>query len=282
MDCEHPMRICTAVRIAVALSLCLLLVVTLSGCGGTTKSATPTPTPTPGPTPSPGPMPSPTPSPSTPDSYMAVMFNDIPKVPAPVGQITIDSSTNDGTGNLQVNGTFANRTIVLQFCPYPQELQNCSNVTSFMTDAQGAANVNFKFPQKGTFSGMFQLACGGEQCFVSGTGSMGVNFKSAELPASSITGGINQTTGTAPGSGAIVVNGTMAHLTLTGTTPNHQFGVALCSMFLSTACQTLASVTTDAQGNASADVGNVQPAGWNVFTVSDSAGVEFVTAFRVQ
>jgi hypothetical protein len=56
----------------------------------------------------------------------------------------------------------------------------------------------------------------------------------------------------------------------------------VCSLFLQTACATLANITTDAQGNASANVGTVQPAGWSVFRVSDSAGVQFVTAFRVQ
>jgi hypothetical protein len=44
----------------------------------------------------------------------------------------------------------------------------------------------------------------------------------------------------------------------------------------------LADVTTDAQGNVSMDIGSVQPAGWSVFRVSDSNGVEFVSAFRVQ
>jgi len=45
---------------------------------------------------------------------------------------------------------------------------------------------------------------------------------------------------------------------------------------------TLGNITTDAKGNASADVGTIQPAGWSIFRVSDASGVQFVTAFRVQ
>jgi hypothetical protein len=116
---------------------------------------------------------------------------------------------------------------------------------------------------------------------VTATGSSGTNFRSALLPAATITGGINQTTGSAPGGGSVVVTGTTAHLTLSGTTPNHTFGTAVCNSFPAP-CDALASVTTDAQGNASADVGSVQPAGWSIFRVSDSAGAEFVSGFRVQ
>jgi hypothetical protein len=74
----------------------------------------------------------------------------------------------------------------------------------------------------------------------------------------------------------------MAHITLTGALPNHTFSTAVCSLFLQTPCAALANITTDAQGNASADVGAIQPAGWSVFRVSDASGVQFVTAFRVQ
>jgi hypothetical protein len=78
------------------------------------------------------------------------------------------------------------------------------------------------------------------------------------------------------------VSATTAHITLTGTLPNHTFNTAVCSLFLQTPCAALANITTDAQGNASANVGTVQPAGWSVFRVSDANGVQFVTAFRVQ
>jgi hypothetical protein len=143
--------------------------------------------------------------------------------------------------------------------------------------------VNFTFPQKGTFSGFFKLiqVSAGQVIAITGSLGEGTNFRSALLPAASITGGIGQATGSAPGSGSAVVTGTTAHITLTGTTPNHTFNAAVCATF-SQPCTALANVTTDAQGNASADVGSVQPAVFNVFRVSDSAGAEFVSAFRVQ
>jgi hypothetical protein len=212
------------------------------------------------------------------------MFLGNGRTPSPVGPITIDISANDGSGNLHFTGIGENNTmLVLQFCPYPQAFNGCFNVTSLTTDATGGANVNFMFPQKGAYSGVFQLLqTNGAQLAVTATASSGINFRSALLPAATITGGIQQTTGNAPGSGTAVMNGPTAHITLTGTTPTHTFNTAVCSLILATACAPLASVTTDAQGNASADVGAVQPAGWSVFRVSDSNGVEFVTAFRVQ
>lgn len=159
----------------------------------------------------------------------------------------------------------------------------CINITSLATDAQGKADIAFAFPQKGAYSGIFALMDTNSTLVgATSTGSSGISFQSALLPAATITGGIQQTTGLAPGSGAIVVNGTTAHITLTGTTANHTFNTAVCSLFHASPCQSLASITTDADGNASADIGDVQAAGWSNFRVSDSNGVEFMSAFRVK
>jgi hypothetical protein len=205
------------------------------------------------------------------------------KTPMTQGQITLDTTANNGAGNIQLTNVGGNQSFVLQFCPYPKAFMNCISVTPVVTDMNGNANVNFTFPQKGAFSGTFQLVNGdGSQFAASGTGSSGMNFQSALLPAGTITGGINQTTGSAAGGGSVSVNGTTAHMILTGSTPNHTFNAAVCSTFLSTPCMSLANVTTDAQGNVSMDIGIVQAAGWSVFRVSDSNGVEFVSGFRVQ
>lgn len=171
----------------------------------------------------------------------------------------------------------------LQFCPYPQAFTGCSTVTSFTSDATGAANFGFIFPFKGAFSGVFQINdSSANQVATTATASSGANFKSALLPAATVTGGIQQTTGNSTGIGTVVVNGTTAHITLAGALPSHTFSTAVCSEFLQTPCAALANITTDAHGNASANVGTVQPAGWSVFRVSDASGVQFVTAFRVQ
>ncbi len=172
-------------------------------------------------------------------------------------------------------------TFILQFCPYPQNFSNCMNVTSVTSNAQGAVNANFTFPAKGTFSGAFQIVdANGVQSEAAGNGSTGVSFKSALLPAATVTGGINQTTGNSPGFGSAVVTGTTAHITLTGALPNHTFNTALCSLSVGP-CDTLGNITTDAQGNAKADV-TVHVTSLNVFSLSDASGVQFVTAFRVQ
>jgi hypothetical protein len=246
----------------------------LSGCGSVSNtSANPTPTPSPSPTPT-----------AASDSFLSTMFLENGRSPSPVGSITFDTTANNGAGNLQFKGIGAtNTTLILQFCPYPQGFNGCFNITSLTTDASGNANVNLVFPQKGTFSGSFQLVqTNTAQLAATATGSSGTSFQSALLPAAMITGGIQQTTGNAPGSGTVVVTGTTAHIMLTGATPNHTFNTAVCSLVLASPCAVLASLTTDTQGNASADVGMVQPAGSSVFRVSDSDGVQFVTAFRVQ
>lgn len=173
-------------------------------------------------------------------------------------------------------------TFILQFCPYPQGFSNCMNVTSVTSNVQGAVNANFMFPAKGTFSGAFQIVdANGVQSEAAGNGSTGVSFKSALLPAATVTGGINQTTGNSPGFGSATVTGTTAHITLTGALPNHTFNTALCSLVVGP-CDTLGNVTTDAQGNANADVGAVAGNSFNVFRLSDASGVQFITAFRVQ
>ncbi len=271
-------------RTQFSLSIVLLTGVLLAGCGSVShRSPGMTPTPTPSPMPSPSPSPTPSPTPSAADSFLAQIFLSVGKNPVSQGQITVDTVANNGAGNLQLNNVGANLSLILQFCPYPQAFANCINVSPLTTDANGNANINFQFPQKGAFSGEFQLVdMTGSQFAAAGTGAAGVNFRSALLPAGTITGGIAQPTGMAPGIGALTVTGTTAHVTLTGTTPNATFNVAICGIFPQTPCAPLANVTTDMNGNASMDVGTVQTEGSDIFRLSDAAGVEFVSGFRVQ
>ena len=265
------------------------LLLFLAGCGSVSNNMQPTPTPTPmpspSPIPSPSPVPSPSPTPASADSFLASWLNNIGRGAGPVGTITVDSSANNGAGFTQVNGLpgGGNSNFVLQFCPYPQNFSNCVNVMAFATDSTNTAKLNFTFPMKGTFSGAFQiLDTSGFPDQVSGDGTSGVNFKSALLPAATITGGIGQTTGNSPGFGSVVVTNSTAHITLSGALPNHTFNTAVCFVGTQVPCTTLANVTTNAQGNASADVGSVPFGGGTIFQVSDASGVQFVTAFRVQ
>lgn len=275
-----------------ALFLFLASLTSSVGCGSvnnTPASPTPTPTPVGSPTPSPTPTPTPTPS-ALSDAYLSTVFLQEGLISSTIGTITVDTVANKGAAHLQFTGIGAtNTTLILQFCPYPQanpNLPSCTNITSLTTDASGNGSASFTFPGRGAFSGQFQIVqTNGAQLAVTGTDTVGGSFHSALLPAATITGGIQQTTGSAPGSGTIVMNGPDATITLSGTMPNHTFTTAVCSLFPTgpapAPCIALANVTTDAQGNASVDVGPVQRDLFSIFTVSDSDGVEFVTAFRV-
>ncbi len=278
-------------NVCLCLSSSLLLLAI--GCGsvsGSSSNPTPTPTPVASPTPTPG-APTPTPTPAaSPDAYLATIFLQQGQTPSKIGLIFVDTGFNNGTSHVQFTGIGEpNTSLILQFCPYPQAnpaVLNCSNVLALTTDANGSVNEGFTFPGKGTFSGQFQIVqTNGAQLAVTGTDTAGGSFHSALLPAATVTGGIQQTTGNAPGSGRIAMNGPDATITLSGTTPNHTFTTAVCSLFPTgpapAPCIALANITTDAQGNASADVGAVPQDSFSIFQVSDTDGVEFITAFRV-
>jgi hypothetical protein len=282
-ESHDPKEVCVRTVPSILFTGLLLF---LAGCGSVSNNMQPSPTPTPMPTPMPSPSPVPSPSPTpaaASDAYLSTWFFTVGRNPQPQGTISVDTSTNNGAGNIHATMPANNSTFVLQFCPYPQGFSNCMNVASITTGASATVNMNFTFPVKGTFSGAFQiLDAGGSQAEATGTGSTGINFKSALLPAATVTGGINQTTGNSPGIGSAFVSGTTAHITLTGALPNHTFNTSVCSLFLQTPCATLANITTNPQGNADANVGTIQPAGWSIFRISDASGVQFVTAFRVQ
>jgi hypothetical protein len=270
----------------ISASFLFLTFLTLSvGCGSVSNSPSPTPTPIASPTPTPTPTPS-----ATSDKFLSTVFLEVGRFPAAVGTVTVDTASNNGAGNVQFKGIgLANTTLILQFCSYAQvdiNLTNCTNITSLAVDANGDGSTNFTFPLKGTFSGIFQLLQTNDaQLAVTATDTIGTSFHSALLPAATVTGGIQQTTGHAPGSGVIVMNGTDATIALNGTTPNHAFNTAVCNLFLTgptPQCIALANIMTDVNGNATADIGAVQRDGFSIFRVSDADGVEFVTAFRVQ
>jgi hypothetical protein len=268
-------------KVVICLSSSFLLL--SIGCGSVSSSSSPTPTPVTSPTPTP------TPSAAS-DAFLTTVFLQQGRTPTTVGTLTLDTTANNGAGTIQFTGlTAPSSTLILQFCPYPQanpNLASCSNIASLTTNAAGDANASFTFAEKGTISGVFQLVqTNGALLGATGTDTTGASFHSALLPAGTVTAGIQQTTGHAPGSGNIVMNAADATITLSGTTPNHTFTTAVCSLFPTgpaPTCPALANVTTDAQGNASVNVGAVQRDLFSIFRVSDSDGVEFVTAFRVQ
>ena len=258
--------------------LTLLLLATalpLIQCG---SSSTPTATTTPTPTAT-------APSSSS-DSYLAtVICCVISRTPVAVGQTTVDASANNGAGAWPSVGTSAGATLVLKFCPYSQSGNNCLTVATYTASSSGSPPVNFTFPAKGTFAGNFIAYVNGDntdpEVYTASGASSGLNFQSAMLPAGTITGAIGQATGNALGSGVMTATGTTAHLSLTGTLTNHSFQVSVCGLDAAH-CRALSNITTDAQGSAGADVGTLQNQDSDVFLVSDSSGVQFISAFRVQ
>jgi hypothetical protein len=147
------------------------------------------------------------------DAFLSTWFFTVGRNPAPEGTITLDTTANNGAGNFQAHTAATNSTFILQFCPYPQGFMNCINVTPITTGTTDFANVNFTFPVKGTFSGAFQMVdANGTQSEATATSATGVSFKSALLPAATVTGGINQATGNSPGIGSAMMSGTTAHI----------------------------------------------------------------------
>lgn len=254
-------------------------------CGGSNN--TPATTGTTNPSPTPGSTPNPSPNPSaTPDAYLAtVICCLVSRTPVGVGQVTVDSTANNGAGIWPSAGTGSGVTMLLEFCPYGQSGKNCLKVATYTAGGVGAPPVNFTFPSKGTFAGEFIAYANGDltdpEVYTTSGASSALNFRSAMLPAGSITGGIGQATGSASGSGVLTATGTIAHLVLTGTLPNHGFQVSVCWLD-SAHCRAMSNISTDSQGNANADVGTLQNQDNDMFLVSDSSGVQFISAFRAQ
>jgi hypothetical protein len=255
----------------------LAIALLLTGCGSV--SAKPAAT-----VPSPTPSPSPSPSSDSPDSLQLNTQQVAGRLNLPDGQITLDTVTNNGAGKLIVPNQSG--TLVLQFCSFPGNLSltGCLNIASF-TQTANPIDLDFVFPQKGTFAGWFQvLDNSGAQVYVSlmqgPSNDPGVPYRSALLPARSLTLPLGQTTGSAPGGGSMSVVGLTAHVILKGAIPNHTFSLAICRSVPCIAVPN-SSFTTDAQGNASVDAA-LTDTDVLIFAVMDTDGAEFVSAFRVQ
>jgi hypothetical protein len=220
-------------------------------------------------------------SPSTgPDKYLATFFFAEGHDVSSKGTIAVDSTANDGTGKVELNlGTFGpNSTFTLQFCP-GGDFQNCFDVGTVTTDSMGEAKSNFVFPRKGTFSGVFTLTSGGTIFFYAGINASGSepSFSSTLLPIGAVVGA-SPSDGSG-GVGTVLVVGQTGHITLHGATANHTYDVAFtCG---NSACQTIGTLTTNGQGNGSADVPVTSLGFAGGIGLADSSGLVYVSAFRV-
>ncbi|HEX3092691.1 MAG TPA: hypothetical protein VHW72_08730 [Candidatus Angelobacter sp.] len=251
----------------------------LFGCGGVSKTASVNPTPTPMPTASPTPTgsPTPTPTPVPADAFLATMYPTVGRSFPPRGQITVDTAANTGAGRIEIDGLPLTAAGAMQFCPYAQP-NGCFAVP--FTAATGGSS--FQFPRQGAFAGTFHVSDQG-QVYVSGFGTpASVNFHSALLPVSTITGGVGETPGTAPlAGGTVTITGSIIHIVLNGTSANDAFSVSFCDAFGPSSCTVIGHFTSGADGNGTTDVSQGAPVTFGFIMLRDGAGAEFISAFRV-
>jgi hypothetical protein len=256
----------------IAMLASMLLLGVLVGCGGGASSAPVAPGSSAS-APQPGTTPTPAPSAAS-DTYMATLFLAFGNNPAPQGTVAVDATANDGRGTVQVSGASPSSSYELRFCMQgaPSPTSNCFHVADYGTDANGTATVNFQVSQKGSFTGAFFVFKDAAAQYSSGvnTFASGTSFHAVLLPVSSSTSG----------GGSASASGQAAHVTLNGALPNHNYQAMLCG--LSSGCQTGTALATDAQGNGAADMQLPTLAFAGFFLIKDSAGDQYIAAFRVQ
>ena len=252
--------------------------VSFLACGGNStskSSAPPTSSTAPAPSSSQPPTPTPTPIPAAADNYMATFTDAVGRnnFPQVFGTLSIDSSANNGNGSAQIKNAGATGNYTLLFC---LEGPSCFPITNFTTDSSGNGSFTFTFPQKGTFSGIFQVNSGVAPEFEGGinTTVAGTSFTSALLPANA----------NAPGSGRIGVAAQTATVSLTGGLASHSFDVVICGSQPTGACAPLGSLTTDANGNGSANIPVTNSIEIGIVVLRDAGGGarQYESAFRVQ
>lgn len=282
-------------RIASSL-LAMSLVVALIACGSTsntsTTSTTSPSTTTPGTSsttpPSSNPTPPPPPAPA-PDNYQADMTFLVGNTNGVAGTIALNATSNSGNINLQLTSVCGgpNANLILDFGPFGDPAARQIQVGTFTADSNAKATATLQFPQKGNFAGIFvvdsQTVNGPSQCLGSGPNpfSSTQSYSTPLLPASSVSGGVGATTGTASGSGRVTVTGLTANVSLSGAAAAQNFTVNDCGISMQH-CVAIGTLTTDAQGNASGAFSMNGTFSGGSFVLTDSAGVEYVSGFHVQ
>ena len=285
----------------ISFCLCAFFVAaTLGACGGSSyqSSSTPAPPATPPSTSAPAPAPSPTPSPtptasSTPDNFQASVWFVPGRTNAVAGMLTLNATSNNGSGTVQFNRptSLPNSNFTIYFSHFSSpSTKDKFQVGTFSTDANGSANPTFQFPSKGNFAGIFgiflQTSSGEDAYFGTGPNPVdpaysGLTYSVPLLPASSISGGVAASTGTAAGAGRVSVTAKAGQVSLAGAQAAHSFTVAVCGQGMQN-CVTLGTLATDAQGNASGSFSMTGTGIGGNFVLSDTAGAEYISGFHVQ
>ncbi len=209
----------------------------------------------------------------------------------------------------RVQGAAANVTYDVNFCSFSGGTGGCARVAMLATDGFGNGKVEFAFPQSGTFAGVFLLAravSGQTQNeFLTGFAVPSQNNNTTESeeeneaenefevnlqPAGMISGGLGSSFGAA-GNDPLVAGRVQVEseveVELTGAAANALYAVEFCRFGVGpSGCLAVGSVTTDAQGNAKAELGFPMMGTFDgifVLTrmVSGQTLNEFVTGFRI-
>lgn len=202
------------------------------------------------------------------------------------GQVSLSAN---GSGSVQLQGAAAGTSYDIQFCPFPDGTSNCFSNGSASTDASGNAQASFRFSRSGTWAGVFLLQpSGGGAGFRSSfpVPSSGIQYQNPVQQAGSINGGIPSFLGPAGSdplsSGVVTINGTTAHVTLSGAAANATYAVGYCANGGGSTCfANIGSVSTDANGNGSGDVNTNGYNNPGVFHFGRNNTTEFITGVRV-
>ena len=201
----------------------------------------------------------------------------------------MNAASNNGSITLQISGDCGgpNANLVLEFWPFGATFAQQVQVGTFTANADDTSKATLQFPQKGNFAGIFDIDLqspdGPGNCLTTGPNPFdsGQSYSVPLLPASSISGGVGATTGTASGSGRVTVTGATANVSLSNAGAAQNLTVNDCGTSMDH-CTAIGTLTTDAQGNASGAFTMNGTGYGGSFVLSDTAGVEYVSGFHVQ
>lgn len=210
----------------------------------------------------------------------------------------MNTNANDGQGTVTLSNAVKTNTVEttmgydVNFCPYATG--GCTiRVGEVTADANGNGSANFKFPQTGTYAGVFRVLSQDDRFWLySGMATPAQAtqvfhlVKSADVrPAVSSWAPL----GTDPLSwGAVTIDGSTSipngRLELHGAAPNMEYGLVECTAqpeHVPVCSSVVGSFTTDASGSATVTFNPpyTSPA---IYEVKHGDLHEFVTGFIVQ
>src|SRR5579872_675393 len=216
----------------------------------------------------------------------------------PYGQVTVNTG---GVTTIQLNGAATDTTYNVEFCPAPAQLYpTCFAVGSISTNASGSADSTVPFPS-GQWAGDFQLFLNGQSAFSTSfmqccfSAKPGQVYYATLQPQSTVNGKGTWTQGGSPPpqdplqSGYIQMQSSgILVISLTGATPNRQYGGVQCPLFQGSDCYGLSSpnggsFTTNSAGDATFKGTEGTNIPEDIFYVDDNStlGFGYIAGFSI-